>query len=103
MRHMLAEGGEGGFSLADLEGMSVMHATLKEAMRLHPIVPSLNRKAAQDDVIPLANPIITKSGQAISSIPIRKGQEVHINIASYNRYAAPVLEVCNYTYVLTRH
>ena len=103
VRRKLVDRGEAGFTLTDLEGMSVMHATLKEAMRLHPIVPALERKAAQDDVIPLGNPIITKSGQAISSIPIRKGQEVHINIASYNRYAAPVLEACNYTYVLTRH
>ncbi|VDB83977.1 unnamed protein product [Peniophora sp. CBMAI 1063] len=85
VRRKLADAGESGFSLADLEGMSVMHATLKEAMRLHPIVPSLERKAGQDDVIPLANPIIGKSGKAITSIPVKKGQEIHINIGSYNR------------------
>ncbi|KZV76320.1 cytochrome P450 [Peniophora sp. CONT] len=85
VRRKLADSGDSGFSLADLEGMSVMQATLKEAMRLHPIVPSLQRQAAQDDVIPLANPIVTKSGQTISSIPVRKGQELQICIASYNR------------------
>ncbi|VDC03587.1 unnamed protein product [Peniophora sp. CBMAI 1063] len=85
VRRKLADRGDVGFNLADLEGMSVMHATLKEAMRLHPIVPSLARRAGQDDVIPLAHPIVTESGQSISSIPVQKGQEVHINIASYNR------------------
>ncbi|KZV76310.1 cytochrome P450 [Peniophora sp. CONT] len=85
VRRKLADRGDGGFSLADLEGMSAMQATLKEAMRLHPIVPAIERKAGQDDVIPLANPIVTKSGQTISSIPVQKGQEIQICIASYNR------------------
>ncbi|VDC03589.1 unnamed protein product [Peniophora sp. CBMAI 1063] len=85
VRRKLADRGDAGFTLADLEGMSVMHATLKEAMRLHPIVPWLERKAAQDDVLPLAHPIMTKSGKMISSIPISKGQEVYISMAAYNR------------------
>ena len=77
--------GNGGFTLTDLEGMSVMHATLKESMRLHPVVPILQRKATLDDVIPLAHPIMTNSGQSISAIPIRKGQEIQIAIPAYNR------------------
>lgn len=86
VRRKLAERGDEEFSIADLEGMSVMNATLKEAMRLHPIVWQLARVAAQDDVIPLSTPITTESGQQISSIPIRKGQSIDISIASYNRY-----------------
>jgi hypothetical protein len=54
-------------------------------MRLHPIVWMLGREAAQDDIIPLAFPIETKSGERISQIPIRKGQVVDISIAAYNR------------------
>lgn len=91
VRSKLAHRGDAGFTLADLESMSVMHATLKEAMRLHAILPSLERKAGQDDVIPLANPIMTKSGQSISSVPVRKGQQIHICMASYNRCVCPPL------------
>ncbi|KAF8274825.1 cytochrome P450 [Lactarius quietus] len=36
-----------------------------ESMRLHPIVWQLSRSAARDDVIPLAFPITTKSGEQI--------------------------------------
>ncbi|VDB99464.1 unnamed protein product [Peniophora sp. CBMAI 1063] len=84
-RRKLEERGDSGFSLADLEGMSIMHLTLKEAMRLHPILQFLEREAGQDDVIPLAHPIVTKSGEQIKSIPVRKGQAVEIGIASYQR------------------
>ena len=86
VRRKVAERGSQEFSISDLESMQVMQATLKEAMRLHPIVWFLNRTAGQDDVIPLSKPITTKSGQQISAIPIRKGQDIDISISSYNRY-----------------
>lgn len=91
VRRRLTERGDDEFSLSDLEGMSVMHATLKEAMRLHTIVWRLSRVAGQDDVIPLSRPITTKSGQQISSIPVRKGQDIDISIATYNRCVFPCL------------
>jgi hypothetical protein len=55
-------------------------------MRLHPIIWFLAREAGEDDVIPLAFPIETKSGAQISSIPVKKGQMINIPIAAYNRY-----------------
>jgi hypothetical protein len=45
----------------------------------------LNRVAERDDVIPLAFPITTKSGERISSIPVKKGTPIDINIGAYNR------------------
>lgn len=53
-------------------------------MRLHPIVWDLIRTASRDDLIPLAYPVTTKSGEVISSIPISKGQDVPISISAYN-------------------
>ncbi|VDC00881.1 unnamed protein product [Peniophora sp. CBMAI 1063] len=85
VRRKLQERGDDDFSISDLEGMSVMQATLREAMRIHPIVWLLNRTAGQDDVIPLLKPIVTESGQEISAIPVRKGQNIEISIATYNR------------------
>jgi hypothetical protein len=54
-------------------------------MRLHPIAWILRRVAGGDDVIPLDFPITTKSGEQITSIPIRKGTPIDIHIDAYNR------------------
>ncbi|VDB99462.1 unnamed protein product [Peniophora sp. CBMAI 1063] len=85
MRSKFRERGDEELAISDLESMSVMQATLKEAMRLHPIVWLLNRTAGQDDVIPLSTPILTQSGDKISSIPVRNGQDIEISISAYNR------------------
>jgi hypothetical protein len=58
---------------------------VQESMRLHPIVYWLLREAGQDDVIPLAFPITTKSGKQITSIPVMKGTTIDIAINVYNR------------------
>ena len=85
VRRQISDRGDSDFTVGDLDNMSIMHATLKEALRLHPIAWELHRTAQQDDVIPLSMPIHTKSGQQISSIPVRKGQDVSISISAYNR------------------
>ncbi|KAI0253592.1 cytochrome P450 [Lactifluus subvellereus] len=73
------------FSSTDLDNMTFTMAALKEAMRLHPIVYILRREAGRDDVIPLAFPITTKSGEQISSIPVKKGTAIDILIGAYHR------------------
>lgn len=54
-------------------------------MRLHPIGWILGRVAGGDDVIPLDFPITTKSGEQITSIPVRKGTPIDLHIDVYNR------------------
>lgn len=54
-------------------------------MRLHPILWHISRYAGKDDVIPLAQPIVTKSGKHISSIPVSKGTKVKLSLCAYNR------------------
>jgi len=76
---------EAEYSAADLDSMVYTQAALKESMRLHPIFWLLARVATMDDVIPLAFPITTKSGEQISSIPIKKGTPIDISTAAYNR------------------
>jgi len=80
-----AKNGGKELSMADLDGMAYTQATLKESMRLHPIVYWLVREAGRDDVIPLAFPITTKSGEQITSIPVMKGTTIDIPIDVYNR------------------
>lgn len=77
--------GQTEFTSADLDAMPYMQAVLKEAMRLHSIFPHNYRKATKDDVLPLAQPIVTKSGKVISEIPVPKGTRVILSIAGYNR------------------
>jgi hypothetical protein len=55
-------------------------------MRLHPITWMLYRVASRDDVIPLAFPITTKSGERVSSIPVKKGINIDIAVHAYQRY-----------------
>lgn len=45
----------------------------------------LPRIAAEDDVIPLANPIIAKTGKIMNEIPIKKGQNIYMAVYTYNR------------------
>jgi hypothetical protein len=54
-------------------------------MRLHPIIWLLSRVAGQDDTIPLAFPVTTKSGLPVSSIPVKKGTIIDIAIHAYQR------------------
>ena len=92
-------------SVTDFDGMTYTLATLKvcistlfslhtslrypfvsqESLRLHPVIHMMTRDATQDDVIPLSSPIITKSGEQVSSIEVRKGTPIGIAVSVYNR------------------
>ncbi|KIM36515.1 hypothetical protein M413DRAFT_449068 [Hebeloma cylindrosporum] len=69
----------------DFDGMTYTNAVIRETLRLHPIAFMLPRVAATDDVIPLATPITTKTGERISKIPIKKGQNLYLAVYAYNR------------------
>ncbi|KAK0229231.1 cytochrome P450, partial [Armillaria nabsnona] len=69
----------------DYDSMIWLNACIKEALRLHPLAYGLFREPAQDDILPLAEPITTSDGKLCSQIPIRKGQVVMASIYSYNR------------------
>ena len=57
----------------------------QEALRLHPVVQTITRDANQDVVIPLASPIVTKSGEQVYSIQVRKGTPIDVAVVVYNR------------------
>ncbi|EGN99132.1 hypothetical protein SERLA73DRAFT_73689 [Serpula lacrymans var. lacrymans S7.3] len=77
--------GDEDFVPSDFDSMPFMNAVIKESLRLHPIAPMLFREAADEDVIPLSEPIETVSGKFINQIPVSKGQAINISICSYNR------------------
>ncbi|KAK0221384.1 cytochrome P450 [Armillaria fumosa] len=69
----------------DYDSMVWLNACIKEALRFHPLVYSLYRKSAQDDILPLAEPITTSDGKICSEIHISKGQTVMASVYTYNR------------------
>ncbi|KAK0438173.1 cytochrome P450 [Desarmillaria tabescens] len=69
----------------EYDSMPFLNATIKENLRLHPIAPTLMRRAVQDDSLPLSEPIITEDGKILKDIPIPKGQTIYCSIYTYNR------------------
>ncbi|GLB39975.1 putative cytochrome P450 [Lyophyllum shimeji] len=74
---------DGDISQMDYDALPWLNAVLKEVLRYHPTTVFLNREAAKDDVIPLAEPIMATTGEMIDRVPVRKGQlisfAVHIS------------------------
>ena len=76
--------------LSDDETMEMpyLNAVIKEVLRFHPGIYLGLRVALKDEIIPLSEPIKTRSGKYITEIPIPAGQVLSLNIASYQRYDA---------------
>ncbi|KAK0186148.1 cytochrome P450 [Armillaria mellea] len=72
-------------SSSDYDSMPVLNAAIKETLRFHPFIATLNRISSKDDVLPLSRPVHLSDGSAISEIPIPKGQVVSVSIYTYNR------------------
>ncbi|KIJ58857.1 hypothetical protein HYDPIDRAFT_101898 [Hydnomerulius pinastri MD-312] len=65
-----------------------LDAVVHEILRIHPPVPEFTRIALEDDVIPLSEPVRTKSGKLVDSLSIAKGTLLAISIPSINRSTA---------------
>ncbi|KAK7053769.1 cytochrome P450 [Favolaschia claudopus] len=74
--------------LVSVNELPYLDATVHEVLRLHPPVPETVRIAGCDDVIPLGTPVVTPSGETISSIAIAQGTTVFSPIRCINRSEA---------------
>ncbi|KAK0207525.1 cytochrome P450 [Armillaria fumosa] len=70
----------GALAWDDYDGMAWLNAVIKEGLRYHPFPHSVLREASQDDILPLAERIITSDGQSCSEIPISKGQIIFVSV-----------------------
>ncbi|KAK0455291.1 cytochrome P450 [Desarmillaria tabescens] len=74
----------GALTSSDYDSMPWLNAVIKEVLRCHPLLHGLFREPAQDDVLPLAQPIVTSDGQSSSEVPISKGQVIFASVYTYN-------------------
>ncbi|KAK0472202.1 cytochrome P450 [Armillaria novae-zelandiae] len=75
----------GALTWDDYDAMSWLNAAIKEVLRCHPVASGLLREASEDEVLPLAERIITSDGEPCSEIPISKGQVIFASVYTYNR------------------
>ncbi|GJJ15839.1 hypothetical protein Clacol_010117 [Clathrus columnatus] len=85
VRLRISQRGDEKLTITDLETMKYLSAFIKELHRFHPVVPLIHREASHDDILHLSQPVQTKDGRYIDTIPISKGQRIVMSIAAYNR------------------
>lgn len=65
-----------------------LDAVVHETLRLYPPLAEFIRQAREDDIIPLSEPVRTRSGRVVNSISVTRGTQIGISAACINRSAA---------------
>ncbi|KAJ7268576.1 cytochrome P450 [Mycena rebaudengoi] len=71
-------------TMDELNALPYLESVVRETMRVYCPVTIAARKAMADDVLPLSKPYIDRKGTAHDSLPIAKGQIIHIPILAVN-------------------
>ncbi|KAJ7144321.1 cytochrome P450 [Mycena epipterygia] len=71
-------------TMDELNALPYLDMVIRETMRVHSPVMFTQRMAMKDDVLPLSKPYIDKAGKSHDSLPIPKGQMIHIPIWGVN-------------------
>ncbi|KAI5985861.1 cytochrome P450 [Pisolithus albus] len=69
-------------------GFPYLDAVVQETLRFRPAAQERVRQASEDDVIPLSEPVRTKSGEVVDSIAVERGTVIGISIPCMNRSEA---------------
>ncbi|KAI6037495.1 cytochrome P450 [Pisolithus marmoratus] len=86
-QELLSLGGEPSYDQL-INDLPYLDAILQETLRVHPPVPELVRQADEDDVIPLSEPVRTKSGEVVDSIAVERGTVITIPVSCLNQAEA---------------
>ncbi|KAJ6577364.1 cytochrome P450 [Mycena capillaripes] len=71
-------------TMDELNSLVYLEWVVRETMRVHSPVVFTARMAMEDDVLPLGKPYVDRNGEIHNSLPIRKGQMIHIPILAVN-------------------
>ncbi|KAJ7272392.1 cytochrome P450 [Mycena rebaudengoi] len=71
-------------TMDELNALPYLENVVRETMRVYCPVTVAVRKAMADDVLPLSKPYIDRKGTAHDSLPIAKGQIIHVPILAVN-------------------
>ncbi|KAJ3573306.1 hypothetical protein NP233_g2502 [Leucocoprinus birnbaumii] len=71
-------------TMDELNSLSYLDAVVREALRLYAPVTSTLRVTTKDDVIPLDEPVVDRTGKTHDHLEIKKGQTVMIPITLIN-------------------
>ncbi|KAI6101623.1 cytochrome P450 [Pisolithus croceorrhizus] len=84
---LLSLGGEPSYDQLTND-LPYLDAVVQETLRLRPSVPEILREAAEDDVIPLSEPVQTKSGEFVDSIVVERGTVFSLPVSCIHRSEA---------------
>ncbi|KAF7333047.1 hypothetical protein MVEN_02411200 [Mycena venus] len=76
--------GSGNLEYSEIVKLPYLQAVIDESLRLHPPICDTIRVAAEDDVIPVSSPIITRTGETVTSIHVAKGTVLTVPIQYIN-------------------
>ncbi|KAI5985871.1 cytochrome P450 [Pisolithus albus] len=80
---LLSFGGEPSYDQLTT-GFPYLDAVVQETLRTHSSVQDLIRQASEDDVIPLSQPVQTRSGEVVDRIAVKCGTEIGISVPGMN-------------------
>ncbi|KAF8597976.1 cytochrome P450 [Ceratobasidium sp. AG-I] len=73
------------FDYNELNSLEYLDAICREALRLYPPGPIMERQALKDWVVPLRYPIKGNDGKELWEIKVRKGTNIHVGLREANR------------------
>nr|GAT46850.1 cytochrome P450 [Mycena chlorophos] len=85
MERVMRARGQTEYTWTEFDAMPYTIAVMKETLRYHPVAFNNVREAVCDQVLPLSKPIVTKSGETLTELPIAKDQIIVVSVAAYNR------------------
>ncbi|KAJ7434099.1 cytochrome P450, partial [Mycena galericulata] len=71
-------------TMDELNSLAYLESVVRETVRVYAPIAHTQRMAMQDVVLPLSNPYIDKQGKSHDSLPLPKGQVMHIPILAVN-------------------
>ncbi|KAF7300110.1 hypothetical protein MKEN_01334200 [Mycena kentingensis (nom. inval.)] len=71
-------------TLDELNALPYLDKVVRETLRAYAPVVFVQRMAMQDDVLPLGKPVLDGQGREVNSLPIRKGQLIHVPLWAVN-------------------